>query len=72
MNILSCGVILTFTAILTGFLLIPIKGNAIDQRVLQRELGESSSDMVMNDKDDYREPDEPAANGYYIKTKVCG
>lgn len=72
MGILSCGVILTFTAVLTGFLSIPVKGNAIDQRVLQRDLGDSSSEiMSLTDKDDFREIDEPAVNSYAIKTKVC-
>lgn len=73
MGILSYGAILTFTAVLTGSLSIPAaEGNAIDQRVLQRDLGEGSSEiMSLNDKDDFREIDEPAVNGYAVKTKVC-
>lgn len=71
MGILSYGVILALT-VLTGLLPTLTNGNVIDQRVLQRELGENSPEMMsMNDKDEFRELEEPAVNDYAIKTKVC-
>lgn len=70
MGFISYGVILTL-AVLTVLLPILTTGNVIDQRVLQRELGENSPEiMSMGDKDDFREIEEPAINDYTIKTKV--
>lgn len=70
MGILSSRIILALT-VLTGLLPILIKGNAMDQRVLQREIGESSPEIIsMNDKDDFRELEEPAVNDYDLKPKV--
>ncbi|XP_015371712.1 PREDICTED: allatostatin C-like [Diuraphis noxia] len=69
MGFLSYGVILTLT-VLTVLLPILTTGNVIDQRVLQRELGENSPEMMsMSDKDDFRDIEEPAVNDYTIKTK---
>ncbi|XP_050060234.1 uncharacterized protein LOC114123452 [Aphis gossypii] len=69
MGFISYGVILTL-AVLTVLLPILTTGNVIDQRVLQRELGENSPEiMSMGDKDDFREIEEPAINDYTIKTK---
>lgn len=72
MGILSCGVMLVLTA-LSGFLLLPTEGNVIDQRALQRELEDSSPEiMSMNDKEEFRELEEPFVNDYAnTKTKVC-
>lgn len=72
MGILSCGVMLALTA-LSGFLLLPTEGNVLDQRALQRELEDSSPEiMSMNDKEEFRELEEPNVNDYgIIKTKVC-
>lgn len=70
MAILSFGVIFALT-VLTGLLPVPSKANVIDQRVLQRELGENSPEIIsLSDKDDFRELEEPAINDYAIKTKV--
>ncbi|KAL5233509.1 hypothetical protein ACI65C_000919 [Semiaphis heraclei] len=69
MGFLSYGVILTLT-VLTVLLPMLTTGNAIDQRVLQRELGENSPEMMsMNDKEDFRDIEEPAVDDYTIKTK---
>lgn len=69
MGFISYGVILTL--VLTVLLPILTTGNVIDQRVLQRELGENSPEIIsMGDKDDFREIEEPAINDYTIKTKV--
>lgn len=71
MEILPFGLILALS-VLTGFLPILTTGNVIDQRVLQRELGESSPEIIsMNDKEEFRELEEPIVNDYVIKTKVC-
>lgn len=71
MGILSYRIILALT-VLTALLPILTKGNAMDQRVLQREIGESSPEIIsMNDKDDFRELEEPAVNDYDLKPKVC-
>lgn len=70
MGFLSYGVILTL-AVLTVLLPILTTGNVIDQRVLQRELGENSPEiMSMSDKDDFRDIEEPVVDDYTIKTKV--
>lgn len=67
MGILSYGIILTLT-VLTVLLPILTTGNVIDQRVLQRELGENSPEiMSMSDKDDVREIEDPAVDDYSIK-----
>ncbi|XP_060852799.1 prohormone-1-like [Rhopalosiphum padi] len=69
MGFISYGVILTFT-VLTVLLPILTTGNVIDQRVLQRELGENSPEiMSMGDKDDFREIEEPSVDDYTIKNK---
>ncbi|XP_025207556.1 allatostatin C-like [Melanaphis sacchari] len=69
MGFISCGVILTLT-VLTVLLPVLTTGNVIDQRVLQRELGENSPEiMSMSDKDDFREIEEPVVDDYTIKTK---
>ncbi|KAF0762282.1 prohormone-1-like [Aphis craccivora] len=69
MGFISYGVILTL-AVLTVLLPKLTTGNVIDQRVLQRELGENSPEiMSMGDKDDFREIEDPAINDYTIKTK---
>lgn len=71
MEILSFAIILALT-VLTGILPTLTKGNVIDQRALQRELVESPSEiMSMNDKEEFRELDEPVVSEYAIKTKVC-
>jgi len=70
MGFLSYGVILTLT-VLTVLLPVLTNGNVIDQRVLQRELGENSPEMMsMSDKEDFRDIEEPAVDDYTIKTKV--
>jgi len=70
MGFLSYGVILTLT-VLTVILPILTTGNVIDQRVLQRELGENSPEIIsMSDKDVFRDIEEPAVEDYAIKTKV--
>ncbi|XP_026806506.1 prohormone-1-like [Rhopalosiphum maidis] len=69
MGFISYGVILTLT-VLTVLLPILTTGNVIDQRVLQRELGENSPEiMSMGDKDDFREIEEPSVDDYTIKNK---
>lgn len=65
-GVLSCGVILAL-AVLTGLLPAQTKGNAIDQR----ELNDSPEMISMNDKDEFRELEEPVINDYTVKTKVC-
>jgi len=70
MGFLSYGIILTLT-VLTVLLPILTTGNVIDQRVLQRELGENSPEiMSMSDKDVFRDIEEPAIDDFTIKTKV--
>lgn len=70
MGFLSYGVILTLT-VLTVLLPILTTANVIDQRALQRELGENSPEiMSMSDKDVFRDIEEPAIDDYTIKTKV--
>jgi len=70
MGFLSYGAILTLM-VLTVLLPILTTGNVIDQRVLQRELGENSPEiMSMSDKDVFRDIEEPAIDDYTIKTKV--
>ncbi|VVC39752.1 Hypothetical protein CINCED_3A006400 [Cinara cedri] len=68
-GVLSCGIILAF-AVLTGLFPLQTKGNIIDQRVLQRELDNSQEMMSMDDKDEFRELEEPVLNDYTIKTKI--
>lgn len=74
-GIVCYGVILTL-ATFAGLLPVLTEGNVIDQRALQRELGESSPAEIMSliDKDEFRELGEPAVavNDYnnIVKTKV--
>ncbi|XP_003244026.1 allatostatin C [Acyrthosiphon pisum] len=69
MGFLSYGIILTLT-VLTVLLPLLTTGNVIDQRVLQRELGENSPEiMSMSDKDVFRDIEEPAIDDFTIKTK---
>lgn len=71
MGILSYRIILAFT-VLIGLLPLLTKGNALDQRVIQRDIGENSPEIIsMNDKDDFRDLEEPAVNDYDLKPKVC-
>ncbi|XP_050434474.1 allatostatin C-like [Adelges cooleyi] len=69
-EITMIGLLLTVT-LLAGCLLKPAFGNAIDQRVLQRELGERPPEvMSIDDKEDYRDLDESnIINDYGMKPK---
>lgn len=72
MGLLPYGVLLTL-AVLAGLLPVSTRGNVMGQRALQRErLVESAPEVIsMNDKDEYRELEEPSVNDYFIKSKVC-